>query len=110
MAQQHLQIGPAVVAVVLQQQGGMESIQMAALEVMEPHHLLAALLLLTQVVAAAAHKPVQAARAAQAAVAPGLLAQQLALLKAPQILVAVVAAERKHLQQVLTAKQAAPAS
>jgi hypothetical protein len=40
----------------------------------------------------------------------GLLELQQALLKAPQILVAVVEAERKHLRRVLMEKQAVPVS
>ncbi len=106
-AQQHLQIGPAAAVVVLQQQEGMESIQMAALEAMEPHHLSADLLSLTQAVVVAAHKPAQAVQAVQAEVALGLLEPQQAPLKVPQIPVAVVEAERKHLRRALMEKQAA---
>jgi hypothetical protein len=109
-AQQHLQIGPAAAVVVLQQQEGMESIQMAALEAMEPHHLSADLLSLTQAAVVAAHKPAQAVQAVQAEVALGLLEPQQAPLKAPQIPVAVVEAERKHLRRALMEKQAAPVS
>jgi hypothetical protein len=108
--QQLLQIGPAAAVVVLQQQEGMESIQMAALEAMEPHHLSADRLSLTQVAVAVAHKVVQAVQAVQAGVVLGLLELQQALLKAPQILVAVVEAERKHLRRVLMEKQAVPVS